>query len=132
MNIEVLSRGTVVINCKQNKLLAFSESGEIKLLAQWLKNEDLISFNGLLNHEGVYHLERLRVDKSSNEKIRPLCKKCDVKMKSMGKNQPVRCPKCREKSDQLWVEVSRIPPLTGWVQAPMDSRRHLTKPLEWN
>ncbi|MAU73821.1 MAG: hypothetical protein CMA22_01065 [Euryarchaeota archaeon] len=132
MDIEVLSRGTVIINCKQNKLLAFSESGEIKLLAQWLKNGDLITFNGLINHEGVYHLERLRVEKSSKQKIRPLCEKCNVKMKSMGKNQPVRCPKCREKSDQLWTEVSRTPPMTGWVQAPMDSRRHLTKPLEWS
>ena len=132
LDIEVLSRGAVVINCKENKLLAFSESGEIKLLAQWLKNEDFISFNGLLNYEGVYHLERLRVDKSSKQKVRPLCKKCGIKMKSMGKNQPVRCPKCREKSDKLWEEISRKPPMSGWVQAPMNSRRHLTKPLEWS
>ena len=35
----ILKRGTVVIETKQHgKLLAFAESGSIKLLAQWLKN----------------------------------------------------------------------------------------------
>ena len=132
LETEVLSRGAVVINCKESKLLAFSESGDIKLLAQWLISGDIINYNGLKNHEGVYHLERLKIDTSMARKERPICLKCNVRMKSMGQNQPVRCPKCREKSEQIWIEVERIPPSTKWVQAPLDSRRHLTKPLEWN
>jgi len=129
---EILSRGAVVINCENNKLLAFSESGDIKLLAQWLIKSDKIRFNGLKNEDGVYHLERLKIDKSSVLKERPHCIKCNVRMKSMGQNQPVRCPKCRTRSEQKWIETSRIPPTLGWVQAPLDSRRHLTRPLEWN
>lgn len=131
VDTEILSRGAVVINCEKNKLLAFSESGEIKLLAQWLKSGDGISFNGLKNHEGVFHLERLRVDHSAKDKERPICQKCNVRMKSMGKNQSVRCPKCRDKSEQKWMDISRNPPSLGWVQAPLDSRRHLTRPLDW-
>ena len=132
LDIEILSRGTVVINCKNSKLLAFSESGDIKLLGQWLKHGDTISFNGLKNHDGTYHLERLKVIEGSNQKVRPLCAKCGVRMKSMGKNQGVRCPKCRDRSDKLWDEITRTPPFEDWVQAPNDSRRHLTRPLEWD
>jgi len=129
---EILSRGAVVINCEENKLLAFSESGDIKLLAQWLIKSDKIRFNGLKNEDGVYHLERLKIDKSSVLKERPHCIKCNVRMKSMGQNQPVRCPKCRTRSEQKWIETPRVPPTLDWVQAPLDSRRHLTRPLEWN
>ncbi len=129
---DILSRGTVVINCQEHKLLAFSESGDIKKLAQWLESGDRISFNGLINHDGAIHLERLRIDSTVNKKVRPLCQKCNVKMKSMGQNQPVRCPKCRDKSELKWNEITREAPTTNWVQAPLNSRRHLTKPLEWN
>ena len=50
-------------------------------------------------------------------------------MKSMGKGQGVRCPKCKKRSDQLWSNEERIPPLQGWVQPPADKRRHLAKSL---
>ena len=29
------------------------------------------------------------------------------------------------------LDEIRIPPFTNWVQAPLDARRHLTRPLEW-
>jgi tRNA(Ile2)-agmatinylcytidine synthase len=130
-NIEVLSRGAVVISCQDKTLMAFAESGEIKLLAQWLKSGDEIEFNGLFYDDNIIHLERLRVSNIIPDKVRPICKECNVKMKSMGRNQPVRCPKCRIKSDVVWSEQNRIPPFTDWVQAPLNSRRHLSKPLEW-
>ena len=129
---EILSRGTVVIKCINHNLLAFAESGDIKLLAQWLVKGDEIEFNGLTNTDGYIHLERLKIINSKPNKVRPKCEKCDVRMKSMGKNQPVRCPKCRIKSEILWIDEVRKPPYETWVQAPLDSRRHLTKPLEWN
>ncbi|MAK20347.1 MAG: tRNA(Ile2) 2-agmatinylcytidine synthetase, partial [Euryarchaeota archaeon] len=78
------------------------------------------------------HLERLRILTAMPKRKRPLCKDCQVTMKSMGKNQPVRCPKCRQISDKLWVEIERVPPSKDWVQPPIDARRHLAKPLDWN
>ena len=131
-NIDILPRGTVKIATKDgNILMAFAESGDIKLLAQWLIENDQIKFNGLLNHDQAIHLERLKVIKAANIKQRPICQQCDVRMKSMGTNQLVRCPKCRIKSDKLWDEISRVPPFGNWVQPPLDSRRHLTMPIEW-
>ena len=129
--IKVLSRGAVNILCSDKKLMAFAESGEIKLLAQWLKPGDKIQFNGLYSEDNTIHLERLKIINSEPNKKRPLCRDCNVTMKSMGKNQSVRCPKCKSKSDELWIEIKRLPPFLNWVQAPVNSRRHLSKPLEW-
>lgn len=129
----ILKRGTVVIETKQHgKLLAFAESGSIKLLAQWLKKGDKIEFNGLKSIDDSIHLERLRVLKAVPKQQRPLCEDCQVTMKSMGKNQPLRCPKCRRTSEKLWLEIARVPPFNDWVQPPTDARRHLAKPLDWN
>jgi tRNA(Ile2)-agmatinylcytidine synthase len=80
-----------------------------------------------LQFEGNYHLEAVRVISSSSSK-RPICE-CGTRMKSMGKGQGVRCPKCKKRSDQLWSNEERIPPLQGWVQPPADKRRHLAKSL---
>jgi tRNA(Ile2)-agmatinylcytidine synthase len=131
--INILKRGTVVIETQnQGKLLAFGESGEVKLLSQWLQEGDLIEFNGLKAIDQSVHLEKLRVLKAKPNRQRPLCDDCQVTMKSMGKNQAVRCPKCRRTSQILWLEIERKPPFDNWVQPPNDARRHLAKPLDWN
>lgn len=130
--IEILSRGTVILTCTNHKIVAFAESGKIKLLSQWLKKGDEVEFNGLHSPDETIHLERLRIINQVPEKKRPMCEKCNVRMKSMGTNQAVRCPKCRIKSDVLWIDEPRKPPFENWVQAPLDSRRHLTRPIEWN
>ena len=130
--IEILSRGTVIMTCTNHKIIAFAESGKIKLLSQWLKKGDEVEFNGLHSSDESIHLERLRIINPVPEKTRPMCVKCNVRMKSMGTNQAVRCPKCRIKSDILWIDEPRKPPFENWVQAPLDSRRHLTRPIEWN
>ena len=132
-SINILKRGTVVIETNHHgKLLAFGESGKVKLLSQWLQEGDLIEFNGLKANDGSVHLEKLRVVKAKSTRQRPLCDDCQVTMKSMGKNQPVRCPKCRRTSEVLWLEIKRNPPFDNWVQPPNDARRHLSKPLDWN
>ena len=51
------------------------------------------------------------------------------KVKSMGKNQGVKCPTCKVKSSTQWQIEKRVPPISGWVQPPFDKRRHLAKPL---
>jgi len=131
-NIQLKKRGTVKITCTNGQdLMAFSESGDVKNLAQWLKSGDKIQFNGLTNDDGAIHLEKLRVIESTPEQRRPKCVPCNVTLKSMGKNQPLRCPKCREKFTQSWEYVKREPPFEDWVQPPADSRRHLSMPLTW-
>ena len=118
---EILQGGHVILN---GKMMAFSESGDLNKLAQWLEIGDSIEWMGM-EFEGKIHLEAIRVTKS-NRNLRPLCK-CGTRMKSMGSNQGVRCPKCKQKSSQQWSVENREPPISGWAQPPVDKRRHLAK-----
>tara|TARA_A100001035_G_scaffold280119_1_gene284118 strand:+ start:2375 stop:3496 length:1122 start_codon:yes stop_codon:yes gene_type:complete len=120
---ETLQGGHVILN---NNCLAFNESGDVNRIAQWLEIGDEIEFMGL-EYEGDYHLEAIRVI-SSTISHRPICE-CGTRMKSMGKGQGVRCPKCKNRSDVKWTNEERLPPLQGWVQPPADKRRHLAKSL---
>ena len=131
--IEIKQRGTVKIICEDESILmAFAESGDIKNLAQWLKRGDQIEFNGLNSDDQTIHLERLKVLSATPDKIRPKCPECGATMKSMGKDQDLRCPKCKLRCPNTWQEITRIPPFTNWVQPPNDSMRHLAKPIYWS
>ncbi|MGB1765917.1 MAG: hypothetical protein ACPHJE_00900, partial [Poseidonia sp.] len=55
----------------------------------------------------------------------------NVRLKSMGSGQGLRCPSCKERSQDVWVEVPTKPPHLGWVEPPVDARRHLARPLAW-
>ena len=113
--------GHVMIN---NKFLMFSDSGDVNRVAQWLKTHDEFEVKGL-EYQNQIHVEAIRI-LSSTKKIRPMCE-CGTRMKSMGTNQGVRCPKCKKKSDIGWVETARQPLREGWVLPPVDKRRHLAK-----
>ena len=126
----ILKKGHVVLETTQGTWMAFRQSGHIALLSQWVIKGDLLMGNGLRDEDDVLHLELLKVKKSISEQKRPLCVRCNKSMKSMGKNQGLRCKRCNLTSDRGWVEVERIPPFQNWVQPPPSSRRHLSKPLE--
>jgi tRNA(Ile2)-agmatinylcytidine synthase len=131
LSSEILNRGSTCIVTENGQWMAFEESGPIKRLAQWFKPGDVIEGNGLSPEAGLLHLEKLRLISSVPSRERPMCIKCRVRMKSMGSGQGCRCPKCKDRTDDVWNEVARIPPFTSWVQPPHGSRRHLAKPLEW-
>lgn len=120
---EILQGGHVILN---EKYLAFKDSGQLNLLAQWLEINDRVKYIGLA-FEGKIHLEGLIVSESL-QRTRPICK-CGTRMKSMGANQGVRCPNCKTKSSAEWTTTERIPPYKGWVQPPSDKRRHLARTM---
>ena len=126
----ILKKGHVVIETSQGTWIAFRQSGNIALLSQWLIEGDTIIGNGLRDENNALHLELLKISKCVPERKRPLCKICNKSMKSMGKNQGLRCKKCNTTTERGWVEVERVPPFIDWVQPPPSSRRHLSKPLK--
>lgn len=130
--VEVLNRGHCVLTTEHGKWLAFSESGQVKQLAQWLKSGDVVLGNGLSPEFGVLHLEKLCVVSTVPDQVRPMCETCSVRMKTMGRGQGCRCPKCKLRTDDIWSSIPRIPPYESWVQPPPDARRHLARPLEWS
>ena len=126
----ILKNGHVVLDTSEGTWIAFRQSGNIALLSQWVMKGDTIIGNGLLDAKKTLHLELLKVKNAISEQKRPLCIRCNKSMKSMGRNQGLRCKKCNITSDKGWVDVERIPPFSDWVQPPPTSRRHLSKPLD--
>ena len=113
-------------------VVAYAEGGAVNALARWLQEGDKISVAGLLHPDGTLHAERLKVDSWVHRTYqRPLCSSCLVRMKSMGKGQGLRCPSCKSTAPDTWDGVPVTPPHTGWVEPPMDARRHLARPLSW-
>ena len=130
-DVEILNRGHCVLTTEHGKWFAFAESDSVKKLAQWLQPGDVVLGMGLSPEFGILHLEKLCVVSTVPHQQRPLCKECGVRMKSMGRGQGCRCPKCKRRIEDMWSTTPRIPPYDSWVQPPADARRHLARPLEW-
>ncbi|MFB1005755.1 MAG: DUF1743 domain-containing protein [Candidatus Poseidoniaceae archaeon] len=130
-SVEVLARGTTVITTEHGQWIAFAESGDVKLMAQGLVNGDQIEAFGLFAEANVLHIEKLRTVQKAPTRWRPKCSVCQRTMKSMGQDQGVRCPVCKQRQTQAWI-VSQPENHDGaWVQPPPDARRHLARPIEW-
>ncbi|MDP6869690.1 MAG: DUF1743 domain-containing protein [Candidatus Poseidoniaceae archaeon] len=123
---EMMKGGHIIIN---DFLLSFREGGPVNLISQFLTEGDEIAVVGM-EYERMLHIEAIKV-LHSTAKSRPICD-CGTRMKSMGQNQGIRCPECKNISSDEWIEVERIPPFEGWVQPDYDSRRHLAGDLSTN
>lgn len=120
-------------NLGQVTWMAFSQSGDVKNLAQWLQAGDLVKGKGLVAEDGAIHLEKLKlVEASERNKRRPPCERCGKTVKSQGKNNKLRCPACKNLQENIWIYNPQNPPSRGWVQPPEDQRRHLSRPLKWD
>ena len=126
------TRKHATIFCGDVEVQAFAEGGPVNALARWLMPGDEIVVAGLSDFDGVIHAERLKVEKwVPRAQQRPRCSDCEVRMKSMGAGQGLRCPKCKRRSEDAWVSVETSPPHESWVEPPADARRHLARPLAW-
>ena len=148
ISTKVLSRGHVILKMNSNDAeitegeevtieestwMAFSQSGDVKNLAQWLQAGDVIKGKGLLAEDGALHLEKLKLfEASERNKRRPPCEKCGKTVKSQGRNNKLRCPACKNLQENIWIYNPQNPPHRGWVQPPSDHRRHLSRPLKWD
>jgi tRNA(Ile2)-agmatinylcytidine synthase len=138
--------GHLSFNIKiDNKILpcfAYEPTKQFRKDLEKLILGDIIIIGGNLRppdeiHPMCINLEKVVIKKlvDSIQKLNPLCPVCNKRVKSLGKNQGYRCPKCRKKY--------KIPPLSLEKQLlPRDleaneiflpavsAQRHLTKPKE--
>lgn len=113
-------------------MVAYSESGDVNRLARWVQPGDIIEARGLTDASGCMHIEQLRLHRSQpRARTRPPCPNCRKTMKSMGRNQGLRCPSCRYKAPKDWVDIEASPPFADWVEPPASARRHLARPLHF-
>lgn len=123
ISIQVMQGGHVEINVGKT-LLAFSKGGPVNKLAQSLQPGDKISWNGMYSNN-VYHLEKLKLIRGERNFRRPKCA-CGTRYKSKGANQKLKCPNCDSEVNSSWdFDVIE----SQWVEPPISSRRHLSKPL---
>lgn len=109
------------------RLVAFQEAGPLNKLANRLVKGDLIAWQGLKSPSGEIHLERMKLIQGiPRGKKRPKCS-CGNKLKSAGKNQPLRCDSCGLNHPRLWIGEKTE--LSDWVEPHPPERRHLAKPL---
>ncbi len=113
-------------------VVAYAEGGPVNALARWLQPGDVVDVLGLIHPDGTLHAERVQLVSWVPRRFqRPLCSACHVRLKTMGTGQGLRCPSCKVRSEDRWEPVPVQPPSTGWVEPPMDARRHLARPLSW-
>ncbi|GBF24602.1 tRNA(Ile2) 2-agmatinylcytidine synthetase TiaS [archaeon MnTg01] len=118
-------------------LCAVYEPTKITSITQQLIVGDKIRVGGGVrkatkNHQRVLNVEFLEILKLEKDMRleNPLCKKCNKKMKSKGKNQGFQCIKCGKKaSEKIIHEIPRK--LTKKLYLPaVSAHRHLTRPLQ--
>ena len=84
------------------------------------------------NHPRILNLEFIDIINLEKNLIisNPICKKCDKKMKSKGKNQVYQCIKCGNKSENKTIlEVPRNIKKQLYIPS-VSAHRHLSRPLQ--
>ena len=114
-------------------LVAFSEGGPVNRLLRTLQPGDVISWVGLTAPDDSVHLERLSIiDSVPRITSRPMC--CGITMRSSGSAMPVRCLKCGNTSQRMWLsethDIASFDTIYNWVEPSPSNRRHLARPLE--
>ncbi len=117
---------------------AYEPTGELRKVAKELEVGDMIEVIGAVHNSTLttpltINLEKIRIITliQKTQSQNPPCPKCGKRLKSMGKNQGLRCERCSEKYHTLKkmeISVSRsLKP--GLYLTSTRSQRHLTKPL---
>ncbi len=114
----------------------YEPAKSFRFTADKLRPGDIITIYGGVREEPfTINVEKLHVEKVARyteKTANPMCKKCQKRMKSIGKGQGYRCAICGKKVDENQAEFSVIKReiTKGWYEPPVGSRRHLSMPLK--
>ena len=117
---------------------AYEPTGDLRKIARQLEVGDEIEVTGAVRKAKqtkplTINLEKIRVlnlaQKTQNRN--PVCPNCGKRLKSMGKNQGLRCERCGNKYLGLKKTKTTLPRTLkeGLYVTSTRSQRHLTKPL---
>ena len=116
---------------------AFEPTGKFKeVVARLIPGDHVTVFGGAKQHDQLpmtVNLEKLIIEHLSEDGValNPRCPRCDKRMKSAGRGQGFRCPRCgylSSKTSKRFVKRERNL-LPGLYVPDKKAHRHLTKPL---
>ncbi|MFB5598437.1 MAG: DUF1743 domain-containing protein, partial [Nitrosopumilaceae archaeon] len=126
------------LSAKESKITcAVYKPTKITHIAQQLIEGDKIRVGGSIrkaskNHSRIFNVEFIQILKLENKykHANPICKKCNKRMKSKGKNQGFQCIRCKKSSNAKLVH--KIPrTIQRRIYLPsISAHRHLTRPLQ--
>lgn len=117
---------------------AYEPTGDLRKIARELVVGDSVEVYGAVHKPTsskplTINLEKINVLnlKPKTRLENPLCPKCGKRLKSMGKNQGLRCERCSGKFSDLKKQETVVPRAlkAGLYLTSTRSQRHLTKPL---
>lgn len=128
--------GHVVFQVNGMDATAYEPSKQFRRIVWSLMTGDCVRVIGAVRDSPrTLNLEKLGIvslarvwKKVSN----PVCPKCHVRMKSLGRGAGYRCRRCRRTAPVSAARLREIRRLIrpGWYEPPVCSRRHLSKPLK--
>ncbi len=128
--IFTISNGRKTVDCT-----IYEPAKSFRRVGESLTPGDRVTvLGGIREKPFTINVEKLRIEKLviiRDKVANPLCKKCNKRMKSVGKNQGYRC-RCGKKAGETEAEFKTISRklAIGWHEPPVGSRRHLSKPIK--
>ena len=132
MNIPIRNRGghvtlDMLTSSGVVHVVSFKEGGDVNREIGNSIPGDRIHALGIFSPEGDLHIERFMRSYSSPGFLkRPDCD-CGGHLRTMGAKSDLRCKSCRKRITSHWIAKNR--PNIEWVEPPVSSRRHLSKPI---
>jgi|TARA_B100002003_G_scaffold251420_1_gene294866 tRNA(Ile2)-agmatinylcytidine synthase len=112
---------------------AYEPTKDFRWKVARLRKGDFVKVYGSLKYFNNYtiNLEKIEILKLKKiyEEYNPLCRKCGKRMKSAGRNQKIRCKKCKTEEERKMKVLIQRRLENKTYQVPPSAMRHLSKPL---
>ncbi len=115
---------------------AYEPTKGFRDITRKLKKGDRVEvYGGVREKPFTINIEKIRIKNLSTVRVKvenPVCEKCGIHMKSMGKGKGYRCKRCGSTKDEkdAKYEILDRGLKEGFYEVPPCARRHLSKPLK--
>ncbi|MFO7618818.1 MAG: tRNA(Ile)(2)-agmatinylcytidine synthase [Thermoplasmata archaeon] len=124
-----ITNGRATVDCT-----IYEPAKDFRHVGEQLRPGDAITVMGAVRESPpTINVEKLLVEELAPTVVKvanPLCKKCNKRMKSVGKGQGYKCQKCGAKARDAEYEPEQRMLEPGWYEPPVGARRHLSKPIK--
>jgi len=137
-NPHTIEGGHVIFSIKDSTgcvdCAAYEPTKEFRKVIRELTTGDIVEvYGGVREQPLTVNIEKINIKQLTKklEKLEnPICPECGKHMKSKGAGQGYKCKRCGTESDNAIITERERMIHTGFYEAPVCARRHLSKPLK--